>query len=81
MNKQQRQFASISYGTEPAVKVLGPSYHDLLFALRTFKQSVKDSNKLEELRDRRYHEKRSAKRRKKMDNAIFFEEQARKEFY
>jgi len=81
MNKQQRQFASMRPGTQPAVKVLGPSYNDLAFALRVFKQSVKDSNKLEELRERRYYEKRSVKRRKKLDNAIFSEEQARKEFY
>ena len=51
--------------------------------LKTFRMNKTslDSNKLEELRERRYHEKRSAKRRKKLDNAIFFEEQARKEFY
>lgn len=79
MNKKQKQFDCIRPGTSPGIKVPGTSYHDLLYALRTFKQMVKDSDKLEELRERRYFQKPSAKRRKKLNDAIYFEKQARKD--
>tara|TARA_R100000008_G_scaffold85768_1_gene76584 strand:+ start:702 stop:1040 length:339 start_codon:yes stop_codon:yes gene_type:complete len=49
------------------VKVHKPQ--ELEIALRIFKRHLKETGKLQELRDRRYFEKPSAKRREIMDKA------------
>ena len=63
-------------GVPSGVKVPGPSYGDLEKALKVFKRQMKDSEKLDELRSRREYVKPSAKRRKKMDDAIRAEKRA-----
>ena len=57
-------------GVPSGVKVPGNTPGDLEKALKIFKRQLKDTGKLEELRDRRYYEKPSAAKVKKMDKAI-----------
>jgi len=56
-------------GIPGGVKVPGPTYGDLEKALKIFKRQIKDSEKLDEYKERRYFEGKSAKRVKKMDLA------------
>ena len=46
---------------------------DIGHALRAFKKEVKESGKLEELRERRYFTPKSAKNREKMKRARYFQ--------
>mgnify|MGYP003114798840 CR=1 FL=1 len=50
------------------VKIHNPN--ELEIALRIFKRSLKESGKLQELRERRYFQKPSAKKREMVDKAI-----------
>lgn len=47
-----------------------PKKEELEIALRIFKRQLKEEGKLQELRDRRYFEKKSAKKRVMKDKAI-----------
>ena len=47
-----------------------PNPRELEIALRIFKRQLKEEGKLQELRDRRYFEKKSAKKRVEKDRAI-----------
>ncbi len=46
---------------------------DIGFAIRFWKRAVKDSGILEEFKSRRFHTKKSAKRREQMQKAIFWQ--------
>ncbi len=47
-----------------------PKPNELEIAMRIFKRQLKEEGKLQELRDRRYFEKKSAKKRVAKDKAI-----------
>tara|TARA_R100000234_G_scaffold3253_1_gene2674 strand:- start:26350 stop:26691 length:342 start_codon:yes stop_codon:yes gene_type:complete len=47
-----------------------PRKEELEIAMRIFKRQLKEEGKLQELRDRRYFEKKSAKKRVEKDRAI-----------
>jgi ribosomal protein S21 len=47
---------------------------DIGFAIRFWKQGLKDAETLQELRERRYFIKKSAKRRVQMENAKYFQQ-------
>ena len=57
-------------GIPSGVKVPGSSPGDIEKALKIFKRQMKDSGTMEELRDRRYYEKPSAKKTVKMEKAV-----------
>ena len=46
---------------------------DINFALRSFKKELKQSGKMEELRERRYFVPKSAKKREQMKRAKYFQ--------
>ena len=46
---------------------------DISYALRSFKKELKQSGKLQELKDRRYHIPKSAKKREMMKRAKYFQ--------
>ena len=52
---------------EGAIKVL---YGNIELALKNLKKETKEAGVIAELRERRYHTKPSAKKRKKLDDAI-----------
>lgn len=56
-------------GVPGGVRVPGPTSGDLEKALKIFKRQLKDSEKLDEFKERRYFEGKSAKRVKMMDYA------------
>ncbi len=66
--KKRHEF--IVPGVPSAVKVPGKTSGDLEKALKIFKRQMKDAGTLEELRDRREFEKKSAIKRKQMNKAI-----------
>ena len=83
MNKKERRQKSILPG---AVGVKVVSYQkknhktgkvetisDIAGALRSFKKELKESGKLDELKERRYHIPKSAKNREKMKRARYFQ--------
>ena len=57
----------IVWGNPSAVKVVDGN---LELAIKFWKRKLKDSGKLQELKDRRYHIKPSEKRRKQIENQI-----------
>jgi len=57
-------------GCPTGVKVPGNSPGDVEKALKIFKRQQKDVGTLQELRDRRYFEKKSSKRVKQMEKAV-----------
>ena len=75
MNKHEKRQKSILPGAV-GVKVVQTKQHprgDISLALRSFKKEVKESGKMEELRERRYFVPPSAKKREMMKRAIFFQ--------
>tara|TARA_B100001094_G_C17944019_1_gene677105 strand:+ start:362 stop:637 length:276 start_codon:yes stop_codon:yes gene_type:complete len=83
MNKKEKRQKSILPG---AVGVKVVSYQkknhktgkmetisDINHALRSFKKELKESGKMEELRERRYYIPKSAKRREQMQRAKYFQ--------
>ena len=76
MNKKMKRQKSILPGAI-GVKVIKTKQHpngDINFALRSFKKELKQSGKLEELRERRYFIPKSAKKREQMKRAKYFQQ-------
>ena len=76
MNKKMKNQKSILPGALGVRVVKTKQYPkgDINFALRSFKKELKESGKMQELRDRRYHEPESAKKREKMKRAKYFQQ-------
>ena len=75
MNKKMKRQKSILPGAL-GVRVLKTKQYpkgDINFALRSFKKELKQSGKLQELRDRRYYVPKSAKKREMMKRARYFQ--------
>ena len=83
MNKKMKRQKSILPGAL-GVKVIKTKQHprgDINFALRSFKKEMKESGKLQELRERRYFVPKSAKKREQMKRAKFFQQLESKQDY
>ena len=75
MNKKMKRQKSILPGAL-GVRVIKTKQHpkgDINFALRSFKKDLKESGKLQELRERRYFVPKSAKKREQMKRAKYFQ--------
>jgi ribosomal protein S21 len=75
MNKKMKRQKSILPG-KLGVRVVKTKQYpngDINFALRSFKKELKQSGKLEELRERRYFIPKSAKKREQMKRAKYFQ--------
>ena len=75
MNKRMIRQKSILPGAL-GVRVVKTKQHpkgDINFALRSFKKDLKESGKLQELRERRYFVPKSAKRREQLKRAKYFQ--------
>ena len=75
MNKKMKRQKSILPGAL-GVRVIKTKQYpngDINFALRSFKKELKQSGKLEELRERRYFIPKSAKKREQMKRAKYFQ--------
>ena len=75
MNKKMKRQKSILPGAL-GVRVIKTKQYpkgDINFALRSFKKDLKESGKLQELKDRRYHVPKSAKRREQLKRAKYFQ--------
>jgi len=68
MNKKQKQHQSIVPGNSLAVRVVN---HDLSFALRTWKQRVKNSGVLEHVKENRTFIKPTVKRKNVVSKARY----------
>ena len=76
MNKKMKRLKSMLPGVAVGVRVIKTKQHpkgDINYALRSFKKELKQSGKMQELRERRYFEKKSDKRRRQMDRAKYFQ--------
>ena len=81
MNKKMKRQKSILPGAL-GVRVIKTKQHpkgDINFALRSFKKELKQSGKLQELRERRYFIPKSAKKREQMKRAKYFQQLESKE--
>ena len=75
MNKKMKRQKSILPGAL-GVRVIKTKQYpkgDINFALRSFKKELKQSGKLQELRERRYFVPKSAKKREMMKRAKYFQ--------
>jgi ribosomal protein S21 len=75
MNKKMKRQKSILPGAL-GVRVIKTKQYpkgDINFALRSFKKELKQSGKMEELRERRYFVPKSAKKREQMKRAKYFQ--------
>ena len=75
MNKRMKRQKSILPGAL-GVRVVKTKQHpkgDINFALRSFKKDLKESGKLQELRERRYFVPKSAKRREQLKRSKYFQ--------
>jgi len=75
MNKKMKRQKSILPGAlgVKVVKTKQQPRGDINFALRSFKKELKQSGKLQELRERRYFVPKSAKKREMMKRAKYFQ--------
>ena len=83
MNKRMKRQKSILPGALGVRVVKTKQYPkgDINFALRSFKKELKQSGKLQELRERRYFVPKSAKKREQMKRAKFFQQLESKQDY
>jgi len=75
MNKKIKRQKSILPGAL-GVRVIKTKHQpngDISYALRSFKKELKQSGKLQELRERRYFVPKSAKKREMMKRAKYFQ--------
>ena len=75
MNKKMKRQKSILPGAL-GVRVIKTKQYpkgDINFALRSFKKDLKESGKLQELRERRYFVPASAKKREQLKRAKYFQ--------
>ncbi len=75
MNKKDKRQKSILPGATGVrvVKTKGNPKGDIGFALRLFKKELKESGKLQEIRDRRYFIPKSEKKRVQLERARYFQ--------
>ena len=76
MSKQSKHQKSIVPGAGVAVKVLKTKTYpkgDINFALKQFKRELKESGKIQELKDRRHFISKSQKRREEVNRAKYYQ--------
>ena len=76
MSKQSKHFKSIIPGASVAVKVLSTKVYpkgDINFALKAFKRELKESGKIQNLKDRRHYVSKSQKRKEEVDRAKYYQ--------
>jgi small subunit ribosomal protein S21 len=73
MNKKQKQHQTIVPGNALAVNVIGTTREDLSFALKAWKRKIKNSEVLEQTRDRKEFIKPSVIKRKQLIAAKFIQ--------
>ena len=73
MNKKQKQHQTIVPGNALAVNVVGTAREDLAFALKVWKRKIKNSQVLEQTKDRKEFVKPSAVKRKQLIAAKFIQ--------
>ena len=76
MSKQGKHQKSIVPGAGVGIKVLSTKQYpkgDINFALKLFKRELKESGKIQELKDRRHFVSKSQKRKEQMDRAKYFQ--------
>ncbi len=76
MSKQSKHFKTIVPGAGVAIKVLSTKQYpkgDINFALKAFKRELKESGKIQELKDRRHFISKSEKRREELNNAKYYQ--------
>ena len=73
MTKKQKQHQTIVPGNSLAVAVVGTAREDLAFALKTWKRKIKNSQVLEQTRDRKEFIKPSVVKRKQLIAAKFIQ--------
>ena len=74
MSKQSKHQKSIVPGAGVAVKVLSTKIYpkgDINFALKMFKRELKESGKIQNLKDRRHFISKSQKRKEEVDRAKY----------
>ena len=76
MGKQSKHQKSIVPGAGVAVKVLSTKQYpkgDINFALKSFKRELKESGKIQELKDRKEFKSKSQKRREEVNRAKYYQ--------
>ena len=76
MSKQSKHQKSIVPGAGVAVKVLSTKIYpkgDINFALKMFKRELKESGKIQNLKDRRQFISKSQKRREEINRAKYYQ--------
>ena len=76
MSKQSKHFKSIIPGVGVGVKVLNTKYYpkgDINSALKLFKRELKESGKMQELKDRKEFKSKSQKRRELVNTAKYYQ--------
>ena len=70
MKLQERKLQVITPGVSLGVQVVDGELH---YALKEFKRLIKESNKIQEVYEKRYYTKPSVSKRKMLDNAKFLQ--------
>ena len=76
MSKQSKQRQSIVPGAAVAVKVSTTKQYpkgDINFALKAFKRILKESGKIENLKNRRHYVSKSQKRKEELNRAKYYQ--------
>jgi len=76
MSKQSKHQKSIVPGAGVAVKVLPTKQYpkgDINFALKSFKRELKESGKMEDLKNRRHFISKSERRREELNSAKYYQ--------
>ena len=76
MSKQSKQRQSIIPGATVAVKVSTTKQYpkgDINFALKAFKRILKESGKIENLKNRRHYVSKSQKRKEELNRAKYYQ--------
>ena len=76
MSKQSKHQKSIVPGAGVGIKVLSTKIYpkgDINFALKMFKRELKESGKIQELKDRRHFISKSQKRREELNSAKYYQ--------
>jgi len=76
MSKQSKHFKTIVPGAGVAIKVLSTKQYpkgDINFALKAFKRELKESGKIQELKDRRHYVSKSQKRKEEVNRAKYYQ--------
>ena len=76
MSKQSKHQKRIVPGAGVGIKVLSTKIYpkgDINFALKMFKRELKESGKIQELKDRRHFISKSQKRREEINSAKYYQ--------